>query len=425
MSSYNSINGVPGAETSSAQDAASRRVEVRRVRRSRQRGRRAARHRPSQVRRRSRKRRRKRSWPGSDLDNSAYVRYLPRRGSEGSADREAHRSGAAARADKSGSASANSIRRRWCPTRRSGKDEIDSPAHRQLALRAARESIVLLRNRNNFLPLDAKHDQDDCRDRPVCRRRPDGTGYTGLYSTFVKPLDGIRKRVGPATQVLYARGSGILESTIRKPATRRLPASEAGRRVRAVRRHQRGPRTRGNRPQLHQPAAGTGSSSFAACSRRTPETGSRAPQRRSGVVAGGGSLAAHNGRMRRPSSRCSGPGKRAGTRSPTCCLATTTRADGCPTPFINPFRLPAMEEYDITKGFTYMYLDGPAPRSFGHGLSYTTFDYSNLKSRGSVPGGPLASEFRRAQQRQTAGRRSRPGYTSATSKPASSDRRNS
>ena len=39
-----------------------------------------------------------------------------------------------------------------------------------------------------------------------------GPNYTGLYSTFVKPLDGIRNKVGPGTKVLYARGSGILES---------------------------------------------------------------------------------------------------------------------------------------------------------------------------------------------------------------------
>ena len=31
---------------------------------------------------------------------------------------------------------------------------IDSPEHRQLTLKAARESIVLLTNKNNFLPLD-------------------------------------------------------------------------------------------------------------------------------------------------------------------------------------------------------------------------------------------------------------------------------
>jgi len=41
--------------------------------------------------------------------------------------------------------------------------------------------------------------------------------------------------------------------------------------------------------------------------------------------------------------------------------------------------LPPMTEYDISKGFTYMYLDGKPVFGFGRGLSYTSFDYSNLK----------------------------------------------
>jgi beta-glucosidase len=40
--------------------------------------------------------------------------------------------------------------------------------------------------------------------------------------------------------------------------------------------------------------------------------------------------------------------------------------------------LPPMTEYDISKGFTYMYLDGKPEFAFGRGLSYTKFDYGNL-----------------------------------------------
>src|SRR4030095_13690369 len=49
-----------------------------------------------------------------------------------------------------------------------------------------------------------------------------GPNYTGLYSTFVKPLDGLKKRVGASTKVLHARGSGIRESD-----NPRAPAAEA------------------------------------------------------------------------------------------------------------------------------------------------------------------------------------------------------
>lgn len=41
-------------------------------------------------------------------------------------------------------------------------------------------------------------------------------------------------------------------------------------------------------------------------------------------------------------------------------------------------QVPPQDEYDVTKGFTYMYLRGEPLFPFGHGLSYTTFGYANL-----------------------------------------------
>jgi beta-glucosidase len=42
-------------------------------------------------------------------------------------------------------------------------------------------------------------------------------------------------------------------------------------------------------------------------------------------------------------------------------------------------QIPPMTEYDVTKGFTYLYFTGEPVYAFGHGLSYTTFNYSNLR----------------------------------------------
>ena len=41
--------------------------------------------------------------------------------------------------------------------------------------------------------------------------------------------------------------------------------------------------------------------------------------------------------------------------------------------------VPPQNEYDVSKGFTYLYFKGVPLYAFGHGLSYTQFKYSNLK----------------------------------------------
>ncbi|RYX86764.1 hypothetical protein EON83_00865 [bacterium] len=49
------------------------------------------------------------------------------------------------------------------------------------------------------------------------------------------------------------------------------------------------------------------------------------------------------------------------------------------TVYASETQVPSQNEYDVTKGYTYMYLNGAPLFPFGHGLSYTQFKYSNLK----------------------------------------------
>src|SRR6266850_6896203 len=84
--------------------------------------------------------------------------------------------------------------------------ENDSPAHRELSLQAARESIVLLKNENNALPL-----KKDIKTLAVIGPNADAPevllgNYNGRPSKSVTPLEGIRNKVSTGTKVLYAPG---------------------------------------------------------------------------------------------------------------------------------------------------------------------------------------------------------------------------
>jgi beta-glucosidase len=49
------------------------------------------------------------------------------------------------------------------------------------------------------------------------------------------------------------------------------------------------------------------------------------------------------------------------------------------TVYASEAQVPPRDEYDISKGYTYMYLRGDPLFAFGDGLSYTRFRYTNLK----------------------------------------------
>jgi beta-glucosidase len=90
--------------------------------------------------------------------------------------------------------------------------EVDSAAHRELALEAARESIVLLKNRNGTLPL-----KPSIRKLAVVGPTADllesiEGNYNGVASHPVSPLDGMRKQFG-SDNIIYAPGSILADGT--------------------------------------------------------------------------------------------------------------------------------------------------------------------------------------------------------------------
>ena len=95
-----------------------------------------------------------------------------------------------------------------------GISENDTEQHRQLALRTARESLVLLKNQNNFLPLKKTY-------QTIAVIGPDADNldalvgnYNGTPSHPVTIVDGIRKRFSQS-KIVYSQGVGLTGPIVR------------------------------------------------------------------------------------------------------------------------------------------------------------------------------------------------------------------
>jgi beta-glucosidase len=99
---------------------------------------------------------------------------------------------------------------------------IDSPEHRELALRAARESIVLLKNEGDLLPL-----RKDLESIAIIGPNADDLqmllgNYNGTPAQAVTPLEGIRRKISPSTKLYYTQGCAIADGV---PSLKVIPST--------------------------------------------------------------------------------------------------------------------------------------------------------------------------------------------------------
>jgi beta-glucosidase len=85
---------------------------------------------------------------------------------------------------------------------------VGGEANRKLALQAARQSITLLKNENDLLPMDLNKLKSIAVIGPNASRSLLG-GYSGVPKHNVTVLDGIRAKVGDGVKVLYSEGCKI------------------------------------------------------------------------------------------------------------------------------------------------------------------------------------------------------------------------
>lgn len=251
-------------------------------------------------------------------------------------------------------------------------DVIRSPEHLHLSLQTALESMTLLSNRHNFLPLK----KEDLKRVAVIGPAGDESYETGNYygkpARKISPFQGLKDALGAGVDVEYEKGVGFIEpadpAAIERAAVLARKSDVAilflgtNLKVEAEGKDRRDLNLPGAQEQLLEAV-------YAA----NPKTVL--------VLMNAGPLAVTWANEHLPAILDAWyPGESGGTAIARTLLGDYNPGGHLPyTVYASLDGVPPQNEYDISKGFTYLYFKGIPLYAFGHGLSYTQFKYSHLK----------------------------------------------
>lgn len=245
---------------------------------------------------------------------------------------------------------------------------LDSPEHRELALRATHRSIVLLKNENNLLPLN----RDTIKSIAVIGPNADKVilgGYSGTPTFSVSPLQGIEAKFDGT--ISYARGCDVIgdQTASFDEAVNIARGSDVA--IVVVGTDLEIAREELDRFDITLP--GVQENLVRAVYEANPNTVV--------VLVTAGPLAINWAQENVPAILAAWYGG----QSQGTAIADVLFGDVAPggkltmTWFKSVNDLPDFADYDIHKGRTYMYFEGAVLYPFGHGLSYTHFEYSRLR----------------------------------------------
>jgi beta-glucosidase len=96
-----------------------------------------------------------------------------------------------------------------------GYDQVDNKEHKELNLKASRESIVLLKNENQILPLDKSKLKTVGVIGPNANNRKALVGnYEGTASEYVTVLEGIKEYLEDDVRVYYSEGCHLFKENV-------------------------------------------------------------------------------------------------------------------------------------------------------------------------------------------------------------------
>jgi beta-glucosidase len=254
---------------------------------------------------------------------------------------------------------------------------IGNAAHVSLALKAAQEAMVLLTNKNHILPLDKNKIKTIAVIGPHANMFTAG-GYSGKPIDAVNPMQGIKNRMAPGTEIIYAAGSEI---THRRNAPEFNKDEELQKAVDAAKKADVAILYIGTTLDIEAEGRDRTSLELPGNQEELVKAVLAVNPRTIVVLMNAGPLTIPYIKDNAPAIlEAWWPGEQGGNAIADALFGNINPGGKMPlTVYASAEQVPSQDEYDVTKGFTYMYVNGKPLFPFGHGLSYTTFNYSNLK----------------------------------------------
>ncbi|MCC8424065.1 glycoside hydrolase family 3 C-terminal domain-containing protein [Mucilaginibacter sp. UR6-11] len=255
---------------------------------------------------------------------------------------------------------------------------IGSAAHLNLALKAAQESMVLLTNKNHTLPLDKNKIKTIAVIGPHANMFTAG-GYSGKPVDAVNPLQGIKNRVAPGTEIIYAAGAEITPPRKNAPAFNK--EEELQKAVEAAKKADVAILYIGTTLNIEAEGKDRTSLALPGNQEELVKAVLAVNPRTIVVLMNAGPLTIPYIKENAPAIlEAWWPGEQGGNAIADALFGNINPGGKMPlTVYASAEQVPSQDEYDVTRGFTYMYINGKPLFPFGHGLSYTAFSYSNLK----------------------------------------------
>jgi len=268
------------------------------------------------------------------------------------------------------------------------KSKLDCKEHRDLALQIAKESIVLLKNQNKTLPLNQKKIKSIAVIGPNANRTVLG-GYSGSPSVSITPLQGLKDKVKGNVKIRYSEGCKVMDKVEidwddenDKPIFKMLDETKsindavelAGKCDWAI-------VFAGTNLDVANEAADRTDLDLPGNQLKLIQEVNKANPNTIVVLINGMSLTINWVNENIPAIvEAWYPGQAGGAAIADVLFGDYNPGGKLPVTFYKKFEdLPPLGDYDITKGHTYWFNKKKPLYPFGHGLSYTTFKYKNLK----------------------------------------------